>query len=844
MQDNHPASVRDLTGRSYIPLSLSALCNVGTDIIGTQATPNVGEQTFHGLPFDIAEGGKCFLGFGEGVNTDAIGVPVNASPRRVIIVHRLLESRIPEGEPIGRLIANYVFRYTDGETVSVPIRERFEIGSVPQGWGQQTFLAIPDRQEGLLPRHQGAWGSAGNRQTEATQGTPRDYYLWVWKNPRPDVEIASIEIQPQERRFIVAAITLGYLDESPIPRRPRRELKITLPQSDDADKPFDMEVNVDRGSATYPYPLPENEPEAFIDDNFKGWGESQNNKSSPAYVEVSATPSATVEIRNQGETLGAVNWGAVEEQGTVQPNERVKVQLIDTGRNWVHTTVIDDNTNKPVPCRIHFRSPHGVPYAPHGHHAHVNSNIGTWHIDVGGDVRLGQISYAYIDGTCQGWLPRGDVIVDVARGFEYTPLRTTVNIKPGQRELTLRLKRWCNMNAERYFSGDTHVHFLSTQGAHTEAQGEDLGVVNLLLSQWGHLFTNTEEFIGRPTVSADGRSIVYATQENRQHVLGHLTLLGLKEQVAPWCSDGPGEAELGGNMEVTLSHWADACHAQGGTVVLPHIPNPNCEPATLIATGRVDAVEYLTNAMYGHIEYYRYLNCGYKLPLVGGTDKMSSDVPVGIYRTYVHIPDDAEFNYDNWCKYMRAGNTFLSGGAMIRLSVNGQPIGSTISLPGNGGTVEVEASADSIFPIHTLQIVQAGRVVASTEEKEGARQLRLKAKVKVDKHSWIAARCGGPGYAQAVPHHDGWRRGIIAHTSPVYIAVGGEWWMFDPETANYMLTLIEGGLSYIQHTARHHEPGTVTHHHGEDDHLEFLSRPFQQAREAIHRRMHQLGIPH
>ena len=64
------------------------------------------------------------------------------------------------------------------------------------------------------------------------------------------------------------------------------------------------------------------------------------------------------------------------------------------------------------------------------------------------------------------------------------------------------------MNAERYFSGDTHVHFLSTQGAHTEARGEDLNVVNLLLSQWGHLFTNTEEFIGRPTVSDDGRSIV------------------------------------------------------------------------------------------------------------------------------------------------------------------------------------------------------------------------------------------------------------------------------------------------------------------------------------------------
>lgn len=828
----------------YQPIPLSALCNVGAAVIGENAAPTLGAQTFHGLPFAIAEGDTCFLGFGENVNMEPIAIPVNASPKRILFMHRLLDTRIHEGEPIGRRIADYVFRYSDGERVSVPIRERFEIGSVPQGWGQQTFIAVPDRKDGLMPRYSGPWGAAGNRQTEATQGTPHDYYLWVWQNGRVDAEIAAIEICPVDRRFIVAAVTLGYLDEDPIPRTPRREVKITLPQAEDAEKPFGMTVAVDRGTATYPYPLPTHPPEAFLNDDFKGWGESENGKSSPVYVEVSATPSATLEVKNHEETLGRVNWGEVQERGSVQPNSRVKVEVIDTGRNWVHTTVIDEATNKPVPCRVHFRSPHGVPYAPHGHHAHVNSDMGTWHIDVGGDVRLGQMSYAYIDGTCQGWLPRGDVIVDVARGFEYTPLRTVVNIKPGQRELTLRLKRWCDMNADRYFSGDTHVHFLSTQGAHTEAQGEDLGVVNLLLSQWGHLFTNTEEFIGRPTVSDDGRSIVYATQENRQHVLGHLTLLGLKEQVAPWCSDGPGEAELGGNMEVTLSHWADACRAQGGTVVLPHIPNPNCEPATLIATGRVDAVEYLTNAMYGHIEYYRYLNCGYKLPLVGGTDKMTSDVPVGVYRTYVHIPDNEEFNYENWCKYMSAGNTFLSGGPMIRLTVDGQPIGSTINLPGNGGSVEVEASADSIFPIHSLQIVQAGDVVASTESTDGEGHLHLKATLKVDKHSWIAARCGGPNYVQSVPHYDGWRRGIIAHTSPVYIAVGGEWWMFDPETANYMLTLIEGGLSYIQQTARHYEPGSVTHHHGESDHAAFLERPFQEAREAIHRRMHQLGIPH
>src|SRR5439155_23571913 len=129
------------------------------------------------------------------------------------------------------------------------------------------------------------------------------------------------------------------------------------------------------------------------------------------------------------------------------------VELVDRRRNWVHTRVVDDATGEPVPCRIHFRSPEGIPYQPHGHMAHVNSNFDTWNFNNGGDLRLGQITYAYIDGRCQGWLPRGEVIVDVARGFEYEPLRTKLTIEPGQQELTLRLKRWRDMNAERWFSG-------------------------------------------------------------------------------------------------------------------------------------------------------------------------------------------------------------------------------------------------------------------------------------------------------------------------------------------------------------------------------------------------------
>src|SRR5436309_12708911 len=150
-----------------------------------------------------------------------------------------------------------------------------------------------------------------------------------------------------------------------------------------------------------------------------------------------------------------------------------------------------------------------------------------------------------------------------------------------------------------------------------------------------------------------------------------------------------------GTLETTLSHWADECHRQGGTVVIPHLPNPNGEPAALIATGRADAVEMLVHNPYFHLEYYRYLNGGYRLPLAGGTDKMDSGVPVGLYRTYAYIPPDQPFTYDNWTKAVRAGRTFLSGGPMLTFTVNGAQIGDTM-LVSSGGTLEVEATGESI----------------------------------------------------------------------------------------------------------------------------------------------------
>ncbi len=841
----------------YKPLDISEYCNAGKEVLGTEHAPAAGEQSYHGLPFKIGaqDPERCLV---MARQDSPMGIPVRGAAHWVLFAHVLLNSRLHQGDPPGRVAGHYEFVYADGQRVRVPIRERFEVAEVPTGWGESPFLAVPDRDDSLQDRYSGEWGSTGYRQTEVRQAWPRDYYLWAWQNPRPEVALDRVELsagEPGGPTLALAGITLSQLDEDPFRREAAVPVVVTLSDPGEEKGRVGVEVTVDRGVATYPYRLPAQPTRAFLEDTHPGWGEEQNPRDDRLYTEVAATPSATLAVTRDGEDLARANWGDLRGKGAVDGG-RARFEVVDAGRNWVHTTVLDDETGKPVPCRVHFRSPEGIPYAPHGHHAHVNSNLGTWHIDIGGDLRLGQISYAYIDGKCQGWLPRGEVIVDVARGYEYEPVRTRVEVRPGQRELTLRIKRRENLNRDRYFSGDTHVHFLSTQGALTEAAAEDLDVVNLLLSQWGHLFTSSEEFTGHAAEAADGQTIVYASQENRQHLLGHLTLLGLREPVMPWCSDGPSEAELGGNLETTMSYWADACHAQGGTVVIPHLPNPNGEPAALIATGRADAVEFLVHNPFFHLEYYRYLNGGYRLPLAGGTDKMDSGVPVGMYRTYAYIPPDQPFTYDNWCRALRSGNTFLSGGPLLRFTVDGQPIGSTVALARDGGTVEVEATATSIFPIHSLEVVM-GRssienrkskienqheVVASTEDSNGAKELRLRATLRVQGSTWLCARCAGPGYT-AIRHHDSWRRGIMAHTSPIYIACGDGYDLCSPETLHYMLTLLDGSLQHIRR-APQWRPGSVTHHHGEADHQAFLERPFQQAISAVHRRLHELGIEH
>ncbi|WP_175987320.1 CehA/McbA family metallohydrolase [Microbacterium tenebrionis] len=826
----------------YVPIDLSGVADVPVDIFEDPQDVRLGARTLYGLPFRFGDAERAVLRVQPG---GSARIPIEAPARWLVIAHAVLEPDLFQGGAVGDEIGCYRLEYADNEEVSHTIHQRYEIGPTPRrwngrplplDWGQTPFLARNDAEHELMDRMCGRYDEAGARlvevedpQSRVPYVLPYRFYLWALPNPHPDREVRAVRVDASGGSILIGAITRSTLEEEPFTRSVARDVVLDLGARPMTEQ---VRVEVDRGSSTYVY---RTAPEAGTDDEGvalpAGWGHPLDESWPTGYAKISASPSATVAVFDGETELGRFRWGDLLEHGRLDVADGLSVRLPAGEQNWVRTTV-RDRDGQLLPCRIRFQSDAGIPIAPYGHHAHINSDGGTWNLDIGGDVRLGAYTYGFIDGACEGWLPVGPVTVEVSRGFEHRPLRERVVIEPGQTELNLVLERVFDARERGYLSGDTHVHFVSTQGAELEARAEDVQVTNLLLSQWGQLFTSTEEFVGRPQYSLDRDAVVFAGQENRTNMLGHINLLGLRKPIMPWCTGGSEEAEIGGGLATTLSHWADECHEQGGTVVLAHFPVPYGETAALLATGRLDAVETIAYDEYNIGEYYRYLNAGYRIPLAAGTDKMTSEVPIGLMRTYAGTPG-RDVDYWAWCEGIKRGDTMVSSGPMLWLSVDGERPGSTLL---GRRRVGVAVELESLFPVETIEIIRSGVVIERRRVPEGARSHRFEVEVEITGSDWIAARCVGAG-AGFLRHTDTWSRPVFAHTSPVYASVDDEYVRFDDDVTRMMLDIVGGARRHVTDHARIEWPGAVQHRHGERDHLAFLTRPFDEATAALRARL-------
>ncbi len=795
-----------------------------------------GEQEFWGIPFALGGAGasESWIRLGK----EGITVPVGRSGiTHFIFAHFCDAEPGVSAQPgmsgmvlsPGEQLAAYSLRYADGEEQAQPVRRRFEINSTV-AWGQMAFAARPQSGMGPAdingPYPRGSWGHWQTGLNMQRARSASNFWIYALPNPHADRVVESLHLaSSSEVNVVVAGITLYTGKHHPLRHNQLESFRILLPSEAEGSPPEDTPVSVDLGTLARKYAVPAFDPETWLDDEAPGLGERVSSDTEKSLiVDVTASPDATLKVDGH-----AVPMESLYDTGESKSGDgSVRVEVLTPERTWLHVRLEDAASGTTTAARVHFRSPDGRYFPPYGHRHEVNDN---WFEDYAGDLKLGATQYAYVDGAFQIELPVGDVFVEIFKGFEYQPLRQRLNIAAGQRELTLKLARPLNWREHGWVTADTHVHFISPQTAWLEGQAEGVNLINLLASQWGDLYTNVADITGEVSGVSRDDTVVYVGTENRQHLMGHISLLGVKgEPVYPMTTGGPGESYIGDPVLSSMSEWADRARERDGLVVIPHFPNPYTEAVAEIVLGKVDAVElkYFTPSIdgFGLHEWYRFLNNGYRVAAVGGTDKMSAGIPVGGVRTYALLQD--EFSFGTWAQAVRDGRTFTTSGPLLEVRVEGKRPGDELKLPAGGGTLTVEAWAESVLPFHELQIVCNGAVVATQTVPEGGKACRISQEVKLDGSGWIAARCVS---SLEVQHY--WIVNVAAHTSPVYVVADNQE-LFNPSDATYMMTILDGGLTWLDTLATRAD----AERHGQ------VRQVFQHAKAHLQGRLHDHGHEH
>ena len=807
-----------------------------------------GARAFRGIPFELGTAHQANAILLDG---NAVSMATGDLRASYIVFAHIVEDRRLElpadlkdfqgrqhregatpGNELGDLAAEYQLHYADGSVSAIPIRRRFAIQQPHVEWGASAFAALPHQRDTVVSTVTEALGlgrmpASGYGRGETRQQSGRDAYaehIWLYAlpNPQPEKTIGEIRLLGKNERVLIYGISATRVEAHPLRAQTRRKLPLSLPEGVSFNAIGELGgVDIDLGTVI--------SARAQLDYDRKKWFSGATNAQPElservAIIEFAAHPQAKLYLEgDDGEFLASDlsrsnGWSIFE---IAEARQLVRVKVVDA-------------SGREVAVRIHFHGEHGEYLPPRGNHRRVNGN---WFEDNYGEFVNSLNQYAYIPGSCELEAPLGEVFVEITRGYEIKPIRSSFQVTAETDEITFTLDKVLDWGERGWVSADTHVHFLSPQTAWLEGAAEGVNVVNLLASQWGEMFSNVSDFDGRSTFGAkdfggDGEFLVRVGTENRMQVLGHISLLGYSgAMIHPLCSGGPSESAIGDALDISMAEWAQRCIDQDGLVVLPHAPNPQGERVADIVLGLVHAIEMMTFnpfdtqiTPYGLLDWYRYLNLGYQLPVVGGSDKMSADSLLGGIRTYAHL-GGREFSYENWMASVKDGNTFVTVGPLLELAVEGLPPGSRLDLPAGGGTVNVSWRVESAaMPINGVEVIVGGFAVEEMSAN-GALVASGSSEISIGESTWIALRVRGS--------HMGRAGEIAAHSSSVQLRVAGAR-PFKRADALAVLEQIEGALAFVDTLA----PRPAAQQYKK------IRATIESAHNRLHQLMHRQGIYH
>jgi len=457
--------------------------------------------------------------------------------------------------------------------------------------------------------------------------------------------------------------------------------------------------------------------------------------------------------------------------------------------------VVDAATGKPLAARVY-----------------IQSSAGEWHFvessaSTGSAVRHDRVSFfdksrmerhtTLSAHPFKAELPAGDYTITVERGKEYHALSQNVTVGLEPVSLRLPIERWIDMSALGWYSGDTHVHRDPAEIPNVQL-AEDVNAVHPMV-HWTTVddqppARSAKSFQGpfrSEPVLVDATHVYYPlnteyeifTTGKKQHTLGAILIVGhrtpfdmpvfplsrvlekartegalldLEKHNWPWSMAlvpllGVDLYELANNhhwrIEYTVKGFADPAPAWMG----------------LSGSGSDTERDW---TLYGFLNYYALLDCGYRLRPTAGTANGVHPVPRGYGRVYVH--SSGAFSHKAWLEGLNAGRSFVTTGPMLLCEVDGRLPGARVDIPsGKPRRVQVRGRVVGDDPVDAIEIVVNGSIVKRIEPRpaEGdarAFETELREEIDLSGTSWLAVRAWD---------ERGGGRLRFAHTAP--------WWFDD-----------------------------------------------------------------
>jgi hypothetical protein len=355
-------------------------------------------------------------------------------------------------------------------------------------------------------------------------------------------------------------------------------------------------------------------------------------------------------------------------------------------------------------------------------------------------------------------LPPGKWRIAASHGMEYLPVVEQLEVKGrGEMERSLALKRWIDLPARGWWSGDVHVHHPTREPGQREflmqyALAEDVHVVNLL-EMGHHKGTDFPQAgFGENFRVQKGNFALVSGQEDPRSTFGHIIGLNLKAMVR--------DLSTYDFYDVTFR----GIHTQKDALVgFAHFAWNGCDLPRgfpwFVTTGELDFIELLQFRMLNRLDYADYLNLGFRLTAAAGSDTPWGST-IGEVRTYVQTSE--KFDVDSWFRNFKAGRTFVSNGPALEFTVDGQLPGAELR-PSAGASVKIRARVFGHAGIglpRVLRVDGPEGIVKEISGTAGQTELSCEIEHRVDASQWLMA--------SAVCDNN-----AVAHTTPVYVVVNG-----------------------------------------------------------------------